>query len=75
MLLLPAGTVLTERHLARLAEAGVELVSLQGDGFDPEAEQIARRAAIVERFAGHDDDPLMQALKAIVIAQAETPVP
>ncbi len=74
MLLLPAGTVLTDRHLARLADAGVSQVSLQRDGFDPDAEQLARRAAIDERFWGHDDNPLMQALKAIVIAQLEPPL-
>jgi hypothetical protein len=73
MLLLPAGTVLTDRHLARLADAGVHHVSLQRDGFDHHTEQLAQRGAIEERFWGHDDDPLMQALKAIVIAQLEPP--
>lgn len=74
MVLLPAGTVLTVRHLARLADAGVQHVSLQREGFDPDTEQLAQRDAIEERFRGHDDDPLMQALKAIVIAQLEPPV-
>lgn len=71
MLLLPAGTTLSERQLQRLAEAGVTHVTLRGSAAEREAALQARRAEVDERFSGHDHDQLMQALKQLVIEQAE----
>lgn len=71
MLLLPAGTTLSERQIQRLTEAGVTHVTLRGSEAEREATLLARRTDIDARFSGHDHDQLMQALKQLVIEQAE----
>lgn len=73
MLLLPAGTVLTEKHLVRLRDGGIPEVVLERTSPVRLAELAERRAAIEDRFAGHDENPLMQALKTIVLEQLELP--
>lgn len=71
MVLLPAGTELTDRHLERLAAVGVVMVSVRRTGPEAEAEALAKRQAIEDRFLGHEHDPLMQELKTLVLSQLE----
>lgn len=75
-LVVPAGSRLTADLLDRLRRAGVARLDVRpappGDG--PPAEPDARPAWLVEldaRFAGHEGDELMTALKAIVRAKFE----
>lgn len=69
VVLLQAGSPLTEATIRRLASLGIESVNVKGGALSPEAR--AERAARIEaRFAGHEQDPWMQALKAIVAGEA-----
>jgi len=66
MVLLPEGTELSSKLIERLADAGVEGVVVS-DGRPADAEVVERLAALDARFLGHEDNPLMMAVKAVVV--------
>ena len=70
VVLVQAGSELTDPLIARLLQLGVESVLVVADEpVDPEV--LARHARAVEAlFAGHEADPWMMALKHIVLGQA-----
>lgn len=61
-----AGTALTPALLARLGDLGIASVVVDARALSPEA-RAARLADIDARFAAHESNDWMQALKAIVI--------
>lgn len=69
VVLVQADTPLTDALIARLMELGIDSVLVTDDG-PGDAEVTAREAAAVEaRFAGHENNAWMAALKKIVLAQ------
>lgn len=69
VVLVQAGTTLTDPLIARLLQLGIQSVLVVSDEpVDPE--ELARHTRAVEAlFAGHESDPWMMALKYIVISQ------
>ena len=66
IVLLPEGTELSSKLIERLADAGVEGVVVY-DGRPADAEVVDRLAALDARFLGHEDNPFMMAVKALVV--------
>jgi hypothetical protein len=70
VVLVQAGTELTEPVIARLADLGVDSVLVASPPGADSAEDVSRRAAEVEaRFEGHESNLWMMALKRIVLDQ------
>ena len=69
VVLVQAGTTLTDALVARLLQLGIQSVLVMAAAVvDPEA--LARHAKAVDAlFAGHEADPWMMALKHIVLGQ------
>jgi hypothetical protein len=68
VVLVQPGTVLTAEILSRLADLRVETVCLEGVSEDARpVEQLLQE--LDRRFAGHEQDELMMALKALVAAR------
>lgn len=74
MVLVQAGTELTEALIARLAALGIESVCVGGSALSPD-ERREVLAKIDRRFAGHEGNSWMMALKAIVVRQAAGEAP
>ena len=68
LVLVPAGTLLTETLIGRLAGLGVGFVVIEGPAEAPRSYD-ERVAELDARFARHADAPLMQELYRIVRAQ------
>jgi hypothetical protein len=68
IVLVQTGAELTQATIDRLGELGIAGVLVVGDAQDP-AVLAARTAEVEARFEGHERDPWMMALEAIVIGQ------
>lgn len=70
VVMVQAGTELTPALIERLRLLGIDTVSVHGEagGSSRPLEEVL--AAIDARFAGHEGDPRMMALKEIVVRQA-----
>jgi hypothetical protein len=69
MVMMQAGTELTATILDRLVSIGVEFVAVVDDAATrPVRDEVQR--VLDERFTGHEQDPWMMELKAIVLRQA-----
>jgi hypothetical protein len=66
MVMVQPGAELTAEIISRLVDLGVDTVWVEGTAEDakPVGELLAE---LDRRFTGHDDDPLMMALKAVVV--------
>ncbi len=72
MVLVQAGTVLTESLIVRLTSLGVTSVIVAGgDGGEQPRSREERVQDLERRFAGHDQDEVMVAIKDLVLAQIE----
>lgn len=71
VVMVQAGTELTAALIERLRTMGVEVIAVASGGSSARNEGLlADQAADVEaRFAGHEQDPWMMRLKAIVLRQ------
>jgi hypothetical protein len=65
VILVQPGTVLTAEVLARLEDLRIETVCVEGASADAKPVE-ALLLEMDRRFAGHEDDRLMMALKAVV---------
>jgi hypothetical protein len=65
MVMVQPGAVLTAEIIARLANLGIDIVWVEGTTADAKPLE-AQLAELDRRFAGHEDDPLMMELKAVV---------
>jgi len=69
VILVAAGAVLRAEMISRLRELGIERLWVEGEAEDAKTpEQMA--AELDRRFLGHEHDPLMAELKAIVASLA-----
>jgi len=71
VVLVQAGAELTGATLDRLRSLGVDAIYVTDDGSEATKSLAERTREIEERFAGHEDDRWMMALKAIVLRQLE----
>ncbi len=67
-LLCQPGTMLTDVLIERFENFGVDLLVVDSAGDSQELPSISA-ASMDERFAGHEQDDLMMALKQVVMAQ------
>ncbi len=66
MVMVQAGAELTVEIISRLMDLGIDTVWVEGTAENAKpVEQLL--AELDLRFSGHDDDPLMMALKAVVV--------
>ncbi len=77
VVLVQAGAELTAALIVRLQALGIDSVAVAAGALSPEA-RAERRAGIEARFAGHEHNAWMSALKAVVVrlqAGEEAPDP
>jgi hypothetical protein len=71
VVLMQAGAELTGAIIDRLRSLGVDAIYVTDAGPETAKSLVERVREVEERFAGHEDDRWMMALKAIVLRQIE----
>lgn len=71
VVLVQAGGELTGAIIDRLRSLGVDAIYVTEAGAQAAKSLVERVREVEERFAGHEDDRWMMALKAIVLRQLE----
>jgi hypothetical protein len=66
LVMVQPGTELTESIIERLKTIGIDSVHVEGTGSGPEKPLEVALQELDARFAGHERDPWMQDLKAII---------
>ena len=71
VVLVQSGAELTGAIIDRLRSLGVDAIYVTEAGPEVAKSPVERAREVEERFAGHEDDRWMMALKAIVLRQLE----
>lgn len=65
MVMVQPGAVLTAEMISRLLDLGVDTIWLEGIASDAKSVEVVLQE-LEQRFAGHQHDPLMMELEAVV---------
>ncbi|HEY3380235.1 MAG TPA: hypothetical protein VGK32_00620 [Vicinamibacterales bacterium] len=65
VVLMQPGAVLTSDLISRLVNLGVDMIAVEGTGPDTKSVEV-QLAELADRFTGHEQDPLMMELQAII---------